>query len=98
MTKTTTAEAALESARKVIIQQQAALKPMSGAVYNDNGDMTISGCHPTSDECVDAYWAERSAHQWLRANPAKATERATQLQEALEGGGGGGKVIDNPVS
>lgn len=63
-----TLEARLEKAREVIERQQSALKPMSDAVYNDNGDMTISEPWPVADQCVAAYWADRAARAWMEQN------------------------------
>lgn len=40
---------------------RAALKPFADAVYNDNGDMTIS--HPTVDAYAKAYFVMRHYQQ-----------------------------------
>lgn len=37
----------------------AALEPFYRAVFNDNGDMTISGCYPTYDEIERGYFVYR---------------------------------------
>lgn len=34
-----------------------ALKPFADAVFNDNGDMTVSYGHLTSENCIQAYFA-----------------------------------------
>lgn len=36
-----------------------ALRPMVDAVFNDNGDMTVSLTMPTGEECIQAYFSER---------------------------------------
>lgn len=40
-------------------RMRAALDPLADAVFNDNGDMTVSARLPTYDECVAAYFARK---------------------------------------
>lgn len=41
----TSVKAALEASEKRIAELEAALRPFADAVYNDNGDVTISSTH-----------------------------------------------------
>lgn len=57
-------ELRLAEAERVIATQADALSPLSNAVFNDNGDMTISSPFVTSEHCVSAYFADRAARAW----------------------------------
>ena len=53
------AEAELVRMRVACTAADKALKPLSDAVFNDNGDMTVSAEMPSYDECIAAYFASR---------------------------------------
>jgi hypothetical protein len=59
------AEASLARMREALEKADKALKPLSDAVFNDNGDMTVTAEMPTYDECVAAYFASRKARAAL---------------------------------
>jgi hypothetical protein len=40
-----------------------ALKPFADAVFNDNGDMTISYANINSENCIAAYWAMKKTEE-----------------------------------
>lgn len=46
-----------------------ALRPLSDAVFNDNGDMSVSQPLPTHDECVKAYFVTKQIRIALEAPP-----------------------------
>lgn len=46
-----------------------ALRPLSDAVFNDNGDMSVSQPLPTYDECVKAYFVVKQIRIALEAPP-----------------------------
>jgi hypothetical protein len=50
---------------KALEEAERALKPLADAVFNDNGDMTVSLPSPTSEECIAAYFAEKHARAAL---------------------------------
>ncbi len=60
----TALELRLAEAERVIEQQTSALLPLSNAVFNDNGDMTISVPIINAEQCVSAYFAGRAARAW----------------------------------
>lgn len=47
-----------------------ALRPLSDAVFNDNGDMSVSRPLPSYDECVKAYFVAKQIRNALEAAPA----------------------------
>lgn len=45
--------------REALEKAETALMPLSNAVFNDNGVMTVTTPRPTYDDCVMAYFAVR---------------------------------------
>lgn len=61
------AEQKLAEAVKVMEQQSKALEPLSNAVFNDNGEISVS--YPvsfTSEHCIAAYFADRAARCFIK--------------------------------
>lgn len=56
-----------ERLREALKEAERALKPLADAVFNDNGDMTVSLPSPTSEECIAAYFVERRIAAAIRA-------------------------------
>lgn len=54
--------AAAERARMLgdLKSADAALAPLADAVFNDNGDLTVSAVYPTSEQCIAAYFARKA--------------------------------------
>ena len=60
-----------EALRKALEATEEALTPFAAAVFNDNGDMTVSPCHDSYNSFIAAYFAHRKARNVLRAVPAQ---------------------------
>lgn len=56
----TKADTLLQAAEK-------ALTPFAAAVYNDNGDMTISAVYESRDSYVAAYYARKRLREYFAA-------------------------------
>ena len=52
--------------RTVLKKAAEALLPLSNAVYNDNGDMTVQRPMPSADECISAYFVEKRISDILK--------------------------------
>ena len=56
----------------VVLQRAAeALKPLADAVFNDNGDMTVSVPLLSAEECIQAYFAVKRIRAALSAPEAE---------------------------
>ena len=58
-------EKRLADAERVISKQRDALQPLSDAVFNDNGDITVNLSMPTGEEFIAAYFADRAARAYM---------------------------------
>ena len=58
-------EKRLATAERVISKQRDALHPLSDAVFNDNGDITVNLSMPTGEEFIAAYFAVRAARAYM---------------------------------
>jgi len=48
--------------RQLLEISEKALTPFSNAVFNDNGDMTVSPCHDSYESFIAAYFAKQKIH------------------------------------
>lgn len=58
-----------ERLRTALEKAMSALTPLSDAVFNDNGDMTVSVPHLSYEQCVAAYFAAKAANAALERKP-----------------------------
>jgi len=56
----------IDKLRTVLKKAAEALLPLSNAVYNDNGDMTVQRPMPSADECISAYFVEKRISDILK--------------------------------
>lgn len=66
MIRAQAAEQRVKDAVKVLDNAGGALSAMSDAVFNDNGDMTVRIPSVTAEECISAYFAERSIQRFIK--------------------------------
>lgn len=59
--------AALETVIALLVD---AISPLANAVFNDNGDISLTPPHPTAEQCVDAYFASSRASELAAARKA----------------------------
>ena len=57
----------IEKLEAALARAEEALRPMSDAVFNDNGDMTVSQPLPNHEDCVKAYFAAKQIRAALAA-------------------------------
>jgi hypothetical protein len=60
------AEQRVKDMVKVLGKQIKALQPLSNAVFNDNGAITVAIPYITSEHCIEAYFTERAARDFIK--------------------------------
>lgn len=63
----------IETSPAALKKVRDSLRPLADAVYNDNGDMTVSIPVITSEECIAAYFARKRLDTDMPANPSPQT-------------------------
>lgn len=69
---------ALEKARE-------ALRPLADAVFNDNGDMTVSAPSLTPEQCIAAYFAVKRIDAADKDSPSSSWGGRMTIEEYVDG-------------